>query len=312
VSVSAADEEPHASDDPAFRDAVTFSFGDPTAKLFGLARVGVGGSGASGFAVVYSGDELADAATDAALAADDVQTWEAVSAAGVSSTVQTPLQAWTVTYPGADAGFDLRFEAISAPAVLEAEDPAAQAGGMTGYEQLCSVTGDVRAGGRSIAVRCLGQRGHLWGTPDWSRIELARTLTAWLSADRALCVTAVRPLKAKHHDEEAVTAFLFEGGEPLAVFDPRLSTTYDGKLRQRRAGLELWMQEDAGYARRAAGEVVCGTTIDLGELRLDSAFLRWRMEGREGTGRYDVLRRIDGGSSRGTGGSSRGGSRRRR
>ena len=31
--------------------------------------------------------------------------------------------------------------------------------------------------------------------------------------------------------------------------------------------------------------------MDLGALRLDSAFLRWRMEGREGVGRYDVLRR---------------------
>jgi hypothetical protein len=97
---------------------------------------------------------------------------------------------------------------------------------------------------------------------------------------------------------------VFDGGEPLAVFDPRLSTTYDDKLRQRRAGLELWMQEEGGLARRVAGEVLCGTTVDLGELRLDSAFFAWRMEGREGTGRYDVLRRVDGGSS--------GGARRRR
>ena len=42
----------------------------------------------------------------------------------------------------------------------------------------------------------------------------------------------------------------------------------------------------------AAGEVVCGTSLDLGRLRLDCAFLRWRMEGREGVGRYDILRRV--------------------
>ena len=71
---------------------------------------------------------------------------------------------------------------------------------------------------------------------------------------------------------------------------PRLSTTYDGDGRQRRAGLELWVDED-GCPRRAAGEVVCGTSLDLGRLRLDCAFFRWRMEGREGVGRYDVLRR---------------------
>jgi hypothetical protein len=157
----------------------------------------------------------------------------------------------------------------------------------------------VRVGGHSIGVRCLGQRGHLWGTPDWTRIELARTLSAWLGADRALYVTAVRPAKAKHHDDEAIAAFIFDGGEPLAVFDPRLSTTYDGERRQRRAGLELWMQEEGGLARRAAGEALCGTTVELGELRLDSAFFAWRMEGRTGAGRYDVLRRVDGGSGDG-------------
>jgi hypothetical protein len=303
VSVAAADEAPRTAGDPAFRDAVTFSFGDPAASVYGLARVGLGGAGASGFAVVYQGDTLAGASTEAGVAGPGgvVDTWEAVSAAGVRSTVEAPLEAWTVAYDGgSDAGFDLRFEAVSGPAVLAPEDPVALAGGMEGYEQLCSVTGTARAGGRSIAVRCLGQRGHLWGTPDWDRIELARTLSAWLGADRAVTLTAVRPAKAKHHDEEAVAAFLIDGGEPVAIFEPRLSTTYDGSLRQRRAGLELWMQEEGGHARRAAGEVLCGTTVDLGELRLDSAFFRWRMEGREGTGRYDVLRRVNGdGSSSG-------------
>jgi hypothetical protein len=312
VSVSVADEAPRAGEDPAFRDAITFSFGDPAQRVFGLARVGIGGGGASGFAVVYAGDELAGASTATAVVAEGpVEAWDDVSAAGVRSTVQTPLKVWTVTYDGDDAGFDLRFEAVSAPAALDAETPVALVGGMTGYEQLCSVAGTVRVGARTIGVRCLGQRGHLWGTPDWSRIELARTLSAWLGADRAVYVTAVRPAKAKHHDEEAVAGFMFEGGEALAVFDPRLSTTYDGELRQRRAGLELWMEEEGGFARRAAGEVLCGTTVDLGELRLDSAFFAWRMEGREGTGRYDVLRRVEGGSRglRGSRRTSGGGSR---
>lgn len=292
MSIAAADERPRASDDPAFRDAVTFSFGDPVARLYGLARVGIGGGGASGFAVVYAGDELAGASTEAQVAVDVPDAWEAVSPAGVRCAVVAPLESWTVTYDGDDAAFDLRFEAISAPAVLDADGAVAQAGGMAGYEQLCNVTGHVRHGGRAHPVRCLGQRGHQWGTPDWSRIELARTLSAWMGADRAITLTAVRPAKAKHHDEEAVGGFLIERGEPLAIFDPRLSTTYDGELRQRRAGLELWMSEEGGHARRAAGAAVCGTTVDLGDLRLDSAFFTWRMEGRVGTGRYDVLRRV--------------------
>ena len=292
MSVSPADEQPRPSEDPAFRDAVTFSFGDPVTQHYGLARVGLGGGGASGFAVVYAGDELAGASTQAQVALELPDGWDAVSAAGVRSTVVAPLETWTATYDGPDAGFDLRFEAISAPAVLDAAGAVAQIGGMEGYEQLCHVVGQVRHGRRTHEVRCLGQRGHQWGTPDWSRIELARTLSAWMSADRAVTLTAVRPAKARHHDEEAVGGFLIDRGEPQAIFDPRLSTTYDAQLRQRRAGLELWMTEEGGHARRVAGQAVCGTTVDLGELRLDSAFFAWRMEGRLGTGRYDVLRRV--------------------
>ncbi len=298
MSVSAADEAPRSSDDAAFRDAVTFSFGDPAQKVYGLARVGVGGGEASGFAVVYAGDALAGGSTETEAGMDAAAGWGAIGAAGVRSTVEAPLEAWTVTYEGPDAGFELRFEAVSAPAVLAADHAVAQAGGMEGYDQLCSVSGTVRARGQSIDVRCLGQRGRLWGLPDWSRIELSRTLSAWMGADRAVMLTAIRPAKAKHHSDESIASFLVEGGEPQPVFDPRLSTTYDAALRQRRAGLELWMQEEGGHARRAAGEVVCGTTMDLGDLRLHSAFFTWRMEGREGTGRYDVLRRVDKGGTR--------------
>ena len=50
---------------------------------------------------------------------------------------------------------------------------------------------------------------------------------------------------------------------------------------------------DDGPVRRAAGEVLCGTTLDLGRLRLDCSFLAWRMEGRVGVGRYDILRRSE-------------------
>lgn len=299
MTISAADEAPRASEGPDFRDAVTFSFGDQRTDLYGLARLGLGADGASGSAVIYHGAEVAGASLQTTAAPEVADSWAAVRAAGVRTSVETPLSSWTVTFDEGEAGFHLRFEALSAPAVLAADDPVARLGGMEGYEQLCSVTGTVRLGGRSITVQCLGQRGHLWGAPDWSKIELARTLTAWIGADRAVHLTAVRPAKAKHHDEEAITGFLIEDGAAQAIFDPRLSTGYDAELHQRRAGLELWMSEDGELARRAAGEAFCGTRLDLGDLRLDSAFFRWRMEGREGVGRYDLLRRLDGGGSRG-------------
>ena len=55
------------------------------------------------------------------------------------------------------------------------------------------------------------------------------------------------------------------------------------------------MDEEGDYARRAAGEVLCGTTLDLGEQRLDSAFFAGAWRAARASGRYDVLRaRADG------------------
>jgi hypothetical protein len=165
---------------------------------------------------------------------------------------------------------------------------------MQGYEQLCAVSGRVTVGGQERRIDCLGQRGHSWGTPDWKRIELARSLSAWLGADRAVMLAAARPARAKGHGDEAVAAWLVDGDEPVAIGDPRLSTTYDGGLRQQRAGLELWIDDESEFARRASGKVLCGTTLDLGDVVLNSSFFGWRMEGREGVGRYDVMRRAGG------------------
>jgi hypothetical protein len=205
-------------------------------------------------------------------------------------TVGEPLQAWTVAMDGDTHGFELRFEALSPPAEIGDEDPVAQAGGMAGYEQLCGVTGTVRVGGaRPVEVRCLGQRGHGWGEPDWDRIESARSVSAWPGAGHGFALSSVRPNSAPHGEEPTWAALLDEAGT-LRVDDPRLSTTYDADGRQRRAGLELWLAGEA-HPLRGSGEVLCGSTLDLGALRLDCAFFRWRIDGEGGVGRYDVLRR---------------------
>jgi hypothetical protein len=206
------------------------------------------------------------------------------------ATIDEPMRRWTVSF-GAPRGFELAFEALGAPAELEASEPAAQAGGMIGYEQLCRVHGTVRAGGRTHEVRCFGQRGHTWGEPDWSRIEATRTLSAWLEDGTGFTLSAVRPAGADHHAAEAAWAALLAPAGALRVDAPLLSTTYDEAGRQRRAGLELWVGAQDAYPRRASGQAFCGSTLELGPQRLDCAFFRWRMEGRSGIGRYDVLRR---------------------
>jgi len=309
LSITTEQETPRQVTGTAFSDAITFAFGDPAADVYGVARVGLspGEDGApqgSGLAIVFSGREPVAVRASGGLAVTG-EGWDGVEAAGVRTTVEEPLRAWTVTFESEDAttAFDLRFEAASEPAELDAAAPVAELGGMAGYEQLCHVSGTARVRGGQRRVDCLGQRGHSWGAPDWDRVALARTVSAWIDAEHAVSLTAIRPAGKKlTHADEAIAATVFvpatdgdaEGtalAAPLAVEDPRLSTTMDGEDRQRRAGLELWVDPE-GYPLRAAGEVLCGTSLDLGRLRLDCAFFAWTMDGRHGVGRYDMLRRV--------------------
>jgi hypothetical protein len=297
VTVGPEDDAPRPPQGGGFRDAVTVAFGDPAADVYGVARLGLAEGGASGLAILFRGGEPVAVSAEGGVAAEAPSSWDEVNAAGLDMTTIEPLRAWRLSYAGDDAAFDLELEAVGAVAELDPGNAVAKSGGMSGYEQPVRVRGGVTVGSERIAGHGLGQRGHSWGAPDWGRIELARTVSAWLGDDLAVSLTAIRPAGKRDHAHEAVAASILErgeDGEPRAVdvVDPRLSTAYDGEGRQRRAGLELWVDDD-GWPRRAAGEIACGTSLDLGRLRLDCAFFRWRMEGREGFGRYDVLRRAE-------------------
>ena len=282
-------EAPQGSGDAT--DAVTIAFGDRAQDLYGIARVGlVPGEPptASGMGLLFAGGEPVSVRAEGGVEIRS-HSFNAATAGGVSTAVVEPLQRWRAAFDGV---FELELEALAPPALLAAGTRAADAGGMEGYEQLCRVRGTVVVGGQEKRVDCLGQRGHSWGRPDWSKIALARTVSAWLDERSGVTVTAVRPSNAKHHSDEAVAAWVLEAGEPVAVAEPLVSTTYDADGRQRHVGLELWVTDDENaYPHRAAGEVLCGTTLDLGALRLDCAFFEWRMHGRTGVGRYDILRR---------------------
>ncbi len=292
-------EAPRPAIGDGFTDAITLAFGDLVAEVYGTVRLGLAeGRSASGLALLFQGDELVTVAAEGGLAVEDASAWEQVSAAGLDVETLEPLRAWRVHFAGEDASLDLEVEATGVPFELEAKDPVARAGGMLGYDQPVRVRGTAELRGRRLQLDGLGQRGHSWGTPDWSRIERTRTLAAWFDG-AAVSATAIRPAGRDAHGDEVIGAVVFEAGdeagEGLAdgharVEDPRISTTFDAEGRQQRAALELWVTED-GPPRRVWGEVVCGTTLDLGRLRLDCSFMRWHMGGREGVGRYDVLRR---------------------
>jgi hypothetical protein len=287
-------------------DAVTVAFSDPSADVCGVARIGraLGDDGqvvTSGLAVLFAGGSPVAVRAEGGVPAGEGLGWGRAEAAGVWTEVVDPLRAWRMHFDGEDGqqAFLLDLEAVSAPAVLAGDDAAGKLGGMQGYDQLVKVTGKVTIGGSERTFTGRGQRGHSWGAPDWDKLTLARTLGVWLEGDTGVTLTAVRPAKASSHADEAIHAVLLgrdgETDEPvsLVIADPRVSTTYDAEGRQRHAGLELYETDESAYAHRIAGEVACGTTLDLGRLRLDTAFFTWRMEGRDGVGRYDVLRRVE-------------------
>jgi hypothetical protein len=279
-------------DGAGFGDAVTFAFGAPEQQLYGSARLGlVPGepARASGLGLLFEAGEVAAVDGTGAIELAGATDWTRLEAGDVTATIVEPLRSWEVVYDGDDGGFELRFDALGEPAQLDGA-LAASAAGLDGYEQLCRVTGSVHRGERRWQVDCLGQRGHQWGAPDWERIELARTVSAWLADGTGLVFASVRPHGAAGHDAELRSAHLIESDATLPIADARLSTASDEDGRQRRAGFELWLSED-GPPHRVAGEAVCGTTLELGRLRLDTAFFAWRMDGRAGVGRYDVLRR---------------------
>jgi len=274
----------------AATDSVTFSFGDRAAQLYGLARLGrSAGEQGSALCLLFAGREPVAALARGGEPVAGDGSWRDARVAGLHATVDAPHARWALGFEAQDGqGFALEFAALGEPVSSE---PGL--GGMAGYEQPCRVTGTVRAAGREHAIAALGQRGRAWGDPDWERIELARSVGAWTDVACA-ALSAVRPAGASNHAEESTWAAYWEPEGAVAIDDGRLSTTYDREGRMRRAGLELWPADEESWARRGAGEVLCGSSLDLGALQLDCAFFRWHLEGRPGVGRYDILRRAAG------------------
>ena len=130
-------------------------------------------------------------------------------------------------------------------------------------------------------MAALGQRGHSWGNPDWDKIALTRAVGAWFDDG-----TGVRRCRPSARSRPTTTPTrptgraMLDPERTLTVDEPRLSTTSDEAGRQIRAGLELWVGEDDDYPLRGVGEVLAGSTLELGALRLDVAFFGWHIEGR--------------------------------
>ena len=181
---------------------------------------------------------------------------------------------WTTRLPGR---LSLEFEPLS---------PQADLGGVGAT--VCRVRGDV-AGKR---VEGLGTVAETRSLPEWERLDALRTISALADDEHAVVALGSRPRGARGHDEELVTAKLLDEGKLLDVETARISTVYDGGGRQRSAGLELWIPGEE-FPRRGSGVVLAGSSLDLDGIQVHAAIFRWRLDGRDATGAYELMVRAD-------------------
>ncbi|MDO9407558.1 hypothetical protein [Patulibacter sp.] len=321
MALDPALERPRTSEAAGFSDAVTCAFADESSGVHGTVRIGLAGGAASGLTMVFVGGVPAIAHAEGGVeVGPDVGGHDELHAAGIDHRVIEPHRRWTVGVGLDGVRLELELEATGPPFVLAPGTPAARRGGMEGYEQPCRVRGrlELQVPGeapRTIELDGVGQRGHQWGAPDWDTLELSRTITGWFGDDLAFNVSALRPAGARSHadevawssvsrppamvargrgdeDEDEETPEPSDVPEAVDAPEPRVSTTVNAEGRHTFATVELW-ESDEGPVWTATGEPVAGTTLELGRLRLDMAFFRWRMNGRTGVGRYDVLRRVE-------------------
>lgn len=164
---------------------------------------------------------------------------------------------------------------------LEEGSAFADATGTTLEAFAARIVGEWRLGDRRH-VEATGRIVRNSRSPDWARVELVRSLTAVLDDGSLLVVAAARPSGAPGHGDEVVDAVLVDSEGAVTTFEePLLSTEYGPDGRHRRAGVELWAPGDAAPLRGA------GTLIGGGG---EVAFLRFGVNGAEGTARYELMR----------------------
>jgi hypothetical protein len=100
-------------------------------------------------------------------------------------------------------------------------------------------------------IDCLGTATETLAPPAWAELDAVRSISALFDPDHALLVAARRP---------------------------------------RSAGIELWLPGEE-FPRRAFGTLIAGTSVQLDGLTVNAAVFDWRMEGREGSGGYDITAR---------------------
>jgi hypothetical protein len=133
-------------------------------------------------------------------------------------------------------------------------------------------------------------KNRLWSMSKDSAPALRRSIGIVFSDGGLLAISAVRPPGASEHGDESVTAVICgPDGTPVEVSETLLSTEYGADGVQRRATLELWLDDEDEQPLRGAGSLISAAEVSHPELRGQIAFFRWSLQGREGLGHYEVL-----------------------
>ena len=140
-------------------------------------------------------------------------------------------------------------------------------------------------------VDCLGTFSITSVAPRWEELQAVRSISALVDEGNGLLALARRPRDAPGHGERGGARRAARRRRAAQVEEARISTVYDGGGRQRSAGLELWLPGEE-FPRRGSGQVIAGSSFELEAIQVHAAVFRWRLDGREGIGAYELMVRV--------------------
>jgi hypothetical protein len=191
-----------------------------------------------------------------------------------------PTEDWGLT---AD-GLELTLSPESEPSTAPERDE---------FDQLCRVRGRAVLDGAERELDLLGHRA-IRAPADIRELACIRDLSAWFGPQQGIALTARRPRGVAGHDQDVVSATLFESSSGIPVVEPRLSTTYSAAGVPIRLSLELWLEEDdegGQYPRRAAAENLGVSALSArGGIEVEAYAFRWHSGGHDGVGTYLLTR----------------------
>lgn len=125
--------------------------------------------------------------------------------------------------------------------------------------------------------------------PDWERYEALRLLAARFGDGLVAALVALRPIGARGHDAEEVTAVVVDRGRATQAHEALVSTELDSEQRVRRVGVELWTSEEPPPRRFAADRTDSAAGAEDGVAR-EAALMDARLDGEAGIAVFEILR----------------------